>query len=86
MNRRQVVQILDDHTRIEKRAAVIGQQAGDLAQRIEFLEPGFGRKDVFELVLIVDFLFRQDDFYLADVGTGVRAEKLHVQLPGIQVD
>jgi hypothetical protein len=77
LDRREVVEVFDDHARIEDRGAVVEHQTRDLARRIGLRDRGLRRPDVFSLVAVLDALFGENDPNLADVRTGVGADQLH---------
>ena len=76
--RRHGIQILGDDPRIIKRALIVQQQHGNLAQRIGSrhliaLDPGRIEDEV-----AIDLLFRKHDADLADVRTGKRSDQFHL--------
>src|SRR5438132_5006804 len=77
-NRRSVVQKPDDHARIEQRPAVVEQQRGYLAERVELRRFGVRFPRVIDLEVVVDFLFSQHDAHLARIRAGERADQLHL--------
>jgi hypothetical protein len=57
--------------------AAFHHQAGHLAQRIRFGDPGVGRPHVFGHELVVEFLLRHDDAHLAHVRAGHGSDQFH---------
>ncbi|MNT00679.1 hypothetical protein D3C72_1351190 [compost metagenome] len=77
-DRRQGVDIFDDHARIEDRAAVFHDQARHFAERVELADPGLGRPDILFDELALDLFLRHHHAHLARVGTGPGCIQLHI--------
>src|SRR4030095_14715045 len=74
-DRGHAVQILDDDARIEHRAAVFHDQAGNLAERVRLMDASIGSPDVLDLELIVDALLGHHDAHLAHVRARQRSQQ-----------
>jgi len=75
-HRRQRVDVLDDHARIENRFTTVQHQARHLAQRVA-LEDGVAVPDIFQHELVVELLLGHHHAHLAHVGAGKGSDQFH---------
>ena len=76
-NRRQGVEVFNNHAGVKHRLATLHDQAGDLAQRVGRPNRGAGCPGIFQDMLVVELFLGHHDPYFSHIGAGIGSDEFH---------